>query len=177
MQNIKIKYVVATLLLFIMFMGISTNVWAKNKTVLVHFVANIKKDDGPPCVAFDMAYTNLKMGNKVEMLFDSEAAWNLKISGKDNKNDYDRYVIPADLKKLIYEEFKDPEIMKLKTFGNFLSYMKKLGAKIYVNGTWNVLTSVEKKVKGKEKMPVYTTPLNLKEMAKLINSAGSYMRY
>ncbi len=58
-------------------------------------------------------------------------------------------MIPDDLKKLIYDEFKDPEIIKLKTFGNFLSYMKKLGAKIYVNGTWNVLTSVEKKVKKK----------------------------
>ena len=177
MQKNQVKYIIASMLVFTMFLGMSTKVFSKNKSVLVHFVANIKKDDGPPCVAFDMAYTNLMLGNKVEMLFDADAAWNLKIFEKDNKNDYDRYVIPEDLKKLIYDEFKDSKINKLKTFGNFLAYMKKMGAKIYVNGTWNVLTSVEKKVKGKEKMPDYVTPLTLKEMAKFINSADSYMRY
>lgn len=177
MKNNYGKYVTAFVLVLSMLFSANNKVYSKNKKVLVHFVADIKKDDGPPCVAFDMAYTNLMMGNKVEMLFDADAAWNLKIFEKDNKNDYDRYVIPEDLKKLIYDEFKDSEINKLKTFGNFLAYMKKMGAKIYVNGTWNVLTSVEKEVKGKEKMPAFVNPLTLKEMAKIINSADSYMRY
>jgi len=153
------------------------NAAPKKKTVLVHFVADIKKDDGPPCVAFDMAFANIMMGNKVVMLFDADASWNLKLFEKDNKNDFDRYEIPADLKKLIYEQFKDNSLKKLKSFGDFLSYMKSKGAEIYVNGTWNVLTSVEKTIKGKTKMPSYVTPLTLKEMAKEINSADSYMRY
>lgn len=149
----------------------------KGKTVLVHVISNIKTNDGPPCVAFDMAYTNLMIGNKVEMLFDADAAWNIKIVDKDKKNDFDRYEIPADLKKLIYEQFKDENINKLKTFGDFLSFLEKKGATIYVNGTWNVLTSVEKTLKGKEQMPVYVTPLTLKEMADAVNSADVYMNY
>jgi len=179
MKNKKVKYLIILLLLtsFLFIEQTEMKAFKKGKTVLVHFVANIKKNDGPPCVAFDMAYTNLMMGNKVEMLFDADAAWNLKLFEKDNKNDYDRYDIPADLKALLNEQFKDPNINKLKTFGDFLAQMKKMGAKIYVNGTWNVLTSVEKEIKGKEKMPKYATPLTLKEMAKIINSADSYMRY
>ncbi len=62
-----------------MFFGMNTKTFYKNKTVLVHFVANIKKDNGPPCVAFDMAYTNLEIGNKVEILFEADSAWNLKM--------------------------------------------------------------------------------------------------
>jgi len=149
----------------------------KGKTVLVHVISNIKTNDGPPCVAFDMAYANLMMGNKVEILFDADAAWNLKIVDKDKKNDFDRYEIPADLKKLVIEQFKDENINKLKTFGDLLSFMNKRGVKIYVNGTWNVLTSVEKILKGKVQMPAYVTPLTLKEMAEVFNTANIYMRY
>lgn len=149
----------------------------KGKTVFVHVISNIKTNDGPPCVAFDMAYANLMMGNKVEILFDADAAWNLKIVDKDKKNDFDRYEIPADLKKLVIEQFKDENINKLKTFGDFLSFMNKMGVKIYVNGTWNVLTSVEKTLKGKEKIPEYVTPLTLKEMTEVINTADVYMNY
>jgi len=66
----------------------------------VHVVSNIKKDDGPPCVAFDVSYANLMAGNRVEMFFDADAAWNLKQAEADGKNDFDRYDVPADLKQL-----------------------------------------------------------------------------
>ena len=177
MKYFNLKNIVLFAIFSAFFISGISNAAPKKKTVLVHFVADIKKDDGPPCVAFDMAYTNIMLGNKVEMLFDADAAWNLKIFEKDNKNDFDRYTIPADLKSLIYEQFKDNSLKKLKTFGDFLSYMKSKGAVIYVNGTWNVLTSVEKTIKGKTKMPKYVVPLTLKEMAKVINSADVYMRY
>lgn len=146
------------------------------KKVIIHLTTNIKKDDGPPCVAFDMALTNLKLGNKVEFLFDGEAAWNLKKS-KDGKNDFDRYTIPEDLKKLLFEEFKDRSLMKLKTFGGFLEYLHNKGVKITVNGTWNVLTSVEKKIKDRTHIPSYVEPLTLKEMAEYINDSQINYKY
>jgi len=177
MKKTGLKNLIIITIFLSLFVGKITNASPKKKTVLVHFVADIKKNDGPPCVAFDMAYTNIMLGNKVVMLFDADASWNLKLLKKDGKNDFDRYTIPADLKALIYEQFNDNSLKKLKTFGDFLSYMKRKGAEIYVNGTWNALTSVEKTIKGKTRMPAYVTPLTLKEMAKLINSADSYMRY
>jgi len=150
---------------------------SKKKTVLIHVVTNIKKDDGPPCVAFDMALTYVELGYKVEMLFDADAAWNLKLFGKDRKNDFDRYEVPADLKKLVTQQFKNDSFLKVKDFGEFLSYLSKKGVKIYVNGTWNVLTSVEKTLKGKENISAYLIPLTLKEMAEILSSANIYMRY
>jgi len=179
MKNIN-KLILISLLALTVFLINSKIVNAKshkNKTILIHVVSDIKKDDGPPCVAFDMALTYLKLGYKVEMLYDAEAAWNLKISGKDRKNDLDRYIIPADLKKLIVDQLKDKNVNQLVNFGDFLSYMSKHGVKIYINGTWNVLTSVEKLLKGKVNMPKYAIPITLKEMAKVFNNANTYMRY
>lgn len=159
----------------IFFVGCTTTS-EKNNKILIHIVTDIKKDDGPPCVAVDVALTNLKLGNQVEVLFDANAAWNLK-KAEDGKNDYDRYEVPADLKKLINEQFNDEDIIKLKNFGEFLELLNKKGAKITVNGTWNVLTNVEETVKGKTNMPDYVEPLSLKELALSINDAGTYYRY
>jgi len=150
---------------------------SKGKKILVHVVSDIKKDDGPPCVAFDIVYANLMAGNRVEMLFDADAAWNLKRTETDGKNDFDRYDVPADLKQLLLTEFKNDEIQNLKNFGEFLALLSKRGAIISVNGTWNVLTSVEKEIKGKTKMPSFVEPLTLKEMVGHLNAAERYYRY
>jgi hypothetical protein len=149
----------------------------KGKKVLVHVVSNIKKEDGPPCVAFDVAYANLMAGNRVEMFFDADAAWNLKRTETDGKNDLDRYDVPADLKQLVFAEFKNDEIQKLKNFGEFLALLSKKGAIISVNGTWNVLTSIEKEIKGKSTMPSFVEPLTLREMVEHVNAAERYYRY
>jgi hypothetical protein len=149
---------------------------AKEKKILVHVVSDIKKNDGPPCVAFDVAYANLMAGNHVEMLFDADAAWNLKRAG-DGKNDLDRYDVPDDLKQLLLAEFKNEEVQKLKNFGEFLSLLSRKGAIIVVNGTWNVLTSVEKEIKGRVTMPSFVEPLSLKEMVGHLNAADRYYRY
>lgn len=172
------KLFIAALLLpavVILILGWSNNT-GESKKVLIHIVTDIKKDDGPPCVAVDAALTNIQLGNEVTVLFDANASWNLK-KADDNKNDYDRYEVPADLKKLVNEQLKVKELAALKNFGEFLEMLHKKGAKIAVNGTWNVLTSVEKEIKGKTKMPDYVDPLTLKEMAQEINRSGIYYRY
>jgi hypothetical protein len=145
--------------------------------VLVHVVTNIKKDDGPPCVAFDIAYANVLAGNQVEILFDSEAAWNLKKTDADGKSDFDRYDVPLDLRQLVASQLGDKDLLQVKTFGAFLELLARKGAVITVNGTWNVLTSVERDLKGKTKMPSVVTPLTLKEMVEHMNSAEKYYRY
>lgn len=149
----------------------------KGTKVLVHVISDIKKDDGPPCVAFDIAYANLLAGNQVEMLFDADAAWNLKRLETDGKNDFDRYDVPADLKQLLVAEFKSEEIRQLNNFGEFLALLSKKGVSISVNGTWNVLTSVEREIKGKTRMPPYVEPVTLKEMVVRMNAADKYYRY
>jgi hypothetical protein len=149
----------------------------KGSKVLVHIVTNIKKDDGPPCVAFDIAYANVLAGNRVEILFDSEAAWNLKRTDADGKSDFDRYEVPQDLKRLVATQLEDKDLFGVKDFGGFLELLAKKGAVITVNGTWNVLTSVEKDLKGKTKMPSVVTPLTLKEMVEHLNAADKYVRY
>ncbi len=179
MKTNSVKYITLFLALLVFFANTKNTDAAspKKNTVLIHVVSNIKKDDGPPCVAFDIAFAYVKLGYKVQMLFDADAAWNLKLSGKDRKNDFDRYNVPDDLKKLVTQQIKDNNFSKVKNFGEFLEYLSKSGVKIYVNGTWNVLTSAEKTLKGKENMPDYSIPVDLKEMTELLSSANTYMRY
>jgi len=148
----------------------------KKSSVMIHLVTNIKKEDGPPCVAFDVALANIKNGNEVELLFDAEAAWNLK-KLEDGKNDFDRYQVPPDLKKLANAQFPDNSLMKLNNFGEFLSLLNKMGTKITVNGTWNILTGVEKTLKGKSNLPNFVEPLNLTELSEHINNSDVYYHY
>lgn len=179
MKKYNFVLVITSLILVEMFFGFKeeskSNIESKNK-VLIHLTTNIKKDDAPPCVAFDIALANAALGNKVEFLFDSEAAWNLKKS-KDGKNDFDRYEVPNDLKKIVNDQLHDSSILKLRNFGEFLELLDKKGVNISVNGTWNLLTGVEKEVKGKTNIPNYVSPLTLKEFVNTVNDANVYYKY
>ena len=179
MKSKKSKTVFSLILLGIMVLSFVSQSHAQNskiKKVLIHLTTNIKKEDGPPCVAFDIALANIEIGNQVAFVFDSEAAWNLK-KDKSGKNDFDRYPVPDDLKKIVNEQLNDLAILKLKNFGEFLSFLNKKGVKIYINGTWNLLTGVEKNVRGKTRIPDYIIPLDLKEFVNTINKTEVYYKY
>jgi hypothetical protein len=85
--------------------------------------------------------------------------------------------VPADLKQLVIAQLKEKDLQAVKDFGGFLELLSKKGVVITVNGTWNVLTSVEKELKGKTKLPSYVNPLTLKEMVEHMNAAEKYYRY
>lgn len=174
---ISISIVILTLAGTLLVCNISSTTAKSSQKILIHLVSNIKKEDGPPCVAFDVALTNLKLGKTVELLFDAEAAWNLKIDSSDGKNDLDRYAVPMDLKNLVNEQFHDSRILGLKNFGDFLEFLHKNGAEICVNGTWNALTGVEKSFNGKEHIPSFVEPIDLKELAEHINQSDVYYHY
>ncbi|MDZ7362049.1 MAG: hypothetical protein ONB46_15190 [candidate division KSB1 bacterium] len=178
-KNIVFRYVLAIIALLVIGMLLfSTPLFTQTggKKLLIHMRTNIKKDDGPPCVGFNMALAGLKAGYQVEMLFDIEAAYNIKIF-TDSKTDYERYTVPADLKALVKEQYPDFPMDKVKTYQDFLSVYHQLGVKITVNGTWNALTQVEKTVKGKEHIIPIAEPLSLKEMAAHIATADVYVAY
>lgn len=173
--NKKFTVVFTVLLIAAISLAALSTEKSNTKKVIIHLVSNVKKADGPVCVAFDVALVNLKLGNKVEFLFDADAAWNLKFT--NGKNDFDRYEVPADLKKLISSQINDKALLAVKDFGGFLKLLHDKGADITVNGTWNVLTSVEKDVKGTTNIPKYIQPLTLSELANHINSADVYYSY
>ncbi|MGI0014391.1 MAG: hypothetical protein ACREBU_13255 [Nitrososphaera sp.] len=178
-KHIMFRYASATIALFAIGMLLfSTPLFTQTsgKKMLIHMRANIKKDDGPPCVGFNMALAALKAGYQVEMLFDIEAAYNIKIF-TDGKTDYERYTVPADLKALVKEQYPDFPIDKVKTYQDFLNVYHQLGVKITVNGTWNALTQIEKTVKGKEHIISIAEPLDLKEMIAHIAAADVYVAY
>lgn len=174
---ISISFVVLALAGVLLLFNNSSTPAKSNQKILIHLVTNIKKEDGPPCVVFDVALANLKLYGGVELLFDAEAAWNLKVDSTDGKNDFDRYEVPMDLKNLVNEQFHDSSILALENFGEFLEFLHKNGAEISVNGTWNVLTGVEKSLMEKSHLPAFVEPLDLKELAEHINGSDVYYHY
>lgn len=86
---ISISLVVLALAGVLLLYNNSSTPARSNQKILIHLVTNIKKEDCPPCVAFDVALANLKLYGGVELLFDAEAAWNLKVDSTDGKNDFD----------------------------------------------------------------------------------------
>ncbi|RME01457.1 MAG: hypothetical protein D6814_01470 [Calditrichaeota bacterium] len=149
----------------------------KKPKMLVHMRTNIKKDDGPPCVGFNMALSGLESGYDVEMLFDMEACYNLKIFEGDGKTDYQRYNVPDDLKQLIKQQYPDFPLDRVKTYQDFLTIYHEMGAKITMNGTWNALTKVENSIKGKEHIIPIAEPLTLDEMTQHFKQADVYLAY
>ena len=149
----------------------------KKTNVLIHMRANIKKDDGPPCVGFNMALAALEAGYQVEMLFDVEASYNIKIFAGDGKTDFERYEVPDDLKQLVAQQYADFPIGRIKTYQDFLTVYHEMGMKITMNGTWNALTQIEKTITGKENIIAIAEPLTLQEMMAHIAAADVYLAY
>jgi len=149
----------------------------KTSRVLIHMRANIKKDDGPPCVGFNMALAALEAGYQVEMLFDVEASYNIKIFSGDGKTDFQRYTVPDKLKQLVMQQYPDFPIDRIKTYQDFLTVYHEMGMKITMNGTWNALTQIESTIKGKEHIIPIAEPLTLEEMMAHIAAADIYMAY
>jgi len=147
------------------------------KKVLIHMQSNIKKDDGPPCVAFNMALAALRAGYRVEILFDVEASYNIKVFAGDGKTDYQRYEVPNDLRQLIRDQYPDFPLKRIRTYQDFLAVYHEMGATITMNGTWNALTQIERTIKGKENIIKIAEPLTLDEMMAHIAAADIYLAY
>jgi hypothetical protein len=64
-----------------------------------------------------------------------------------------------------------------KTYQDLLKTFHNKGVVLTINGTWNVLSDVEKTVKGQENIPNYVQPLTLKEMVEHRSLADQYWSY
>ncbi len=148
----------------------------ESKTVFIHLTANFKDDDGPVCVAFNVAWAAREKGYNVELFFDQGAAYGLKQWGP-GKTDLGIYDLPDDLKGLLVESFGVKRDQLPKTYQDYLAFLNDMGVHVTANGLWNALTKVEKTVKGTENILPYVQPLTIQEVIDHRAAADVYLKF
>jgi len=148
----------------------------ETKTVFIHLTDNFKKNDGPVCVAFNVAWAARQQGYAVELFFDQDAAYGIK-QWEPGKTDLSIYDLPDDLKDLLVKSFGVDRESLPKNYQDYLKLLHDQGVSITVNGFWNALTKVEKNIKGTKNILAYVTPLTLQEMIEHRAGSDVYLKF
>jgi len=146
------------------------------ETVLIHLTDDFKKNDGPVCVAFNVAWQALEDGDTVEIFFDQDAAYGLK-QWEPGKTDLGLYPLPDRIKELLAETFGVGVDTLPENYQVYLERLHERGVRITVNGFWNALTQVEKTVTGKENILPIVEPITLKQFLADRAAADVYLRF
>jgi len=146
------------------------------ETVFIHLTANFKKDDGPVCVAFNVARQALHDGDTVVIFFDQGATYGLK-QWAPGKTDLGLYPLPKKVKDLLLQSFGGERSALPANYQDYLEQLHKEGARVTANGFWNALTEVEDTIKGRKNILPFVEPLTLAEILELRQSADVYLKF
>ena len=163
--------------LLVLFLALSQLTWSADKTMLIHLKTDLAKDDAQICVAYNIIWGALKEGNKVNVLIDASAVNTYK-KGWRGKDKLEDYKIPQRLRRELARQFKISLNNTPATYGEFLDILHKEGAQFYVNGAMLVLNKISKSFGDMTNISAkFFQPITLREIAKLINQADSYIAY
>ncbi len=144
--------------------------------VFLHLTADFKTDDGPVCVAFNMAWQALRDGDRVTLFFDQKAAFGLK-QWAPGRTDLSLYPLPEKIKDLLVETFDVSRESLPENYQSYLAFLRHKGARVTTNGFWNALTEVETTVKGKEHILDFVEPITLEEALEARRQASLYFHF
>jgi len=145
-----------------------------NPTFLFHVKTSLDEDDAQICVAPNVAWAALNKGHKVVLLFDGSAVTSVKKGGflKSDITDMDRADLPERERKALSEQFNYPLEEIPHNYGEYLHFLKKLGAKLYINRTMMRLYNIEP-----EQIDASLEPVSLSEMIELMKNSDFYVAY
>ncbi len=162
--------------LSVAFVALSVARVAAAERVFIHLTDNFKENDGPVCVAFNVAWGALREGHDVEIFFDQDATYGIK-QWEAGKTDLGLYPLPEDLKDLLVGAFGVDRETIPSDYQEFLGFLSQQGASVTANGFWNALTKVENTIKGKENLLPFVEPLTLEELVDHRRTATVYLRF
>lgn len=146
----------------------------ENPTFLFHVKTSLDEDDAQICVAPNVAWAALSKGYGVSLLFDGSAVTSVKKGGflKSDATDLDRADLPERERKALSEQFDYPLEQIPHNYGEYLHFLKKLGAKLYINRTMMRLYKIEP-----EQIDASLELVSLSEMIELMKNADFYAAY
>jgi len=147
---------------------------ADQKSFLVHATTGLKVDDAQICAVPNVAWTALKQGYDVSILFDASGVTALKKGGLfgGDKSPLDKAKLPDRERKSLAKQLGEPLESIPHNYGEYLQFLHKKGVKLYANNTMMLLY----KIKKNDIVP-NVKPLNLDDMLKLRSSSHLYISY
>lgn len=141
---------------------------------LIHVKTSLDEDDAQICVAPNVALAALKQGNTVTLLFDGSAVTSVKKGGffSPDKTPMDRADLPERERKALAGQFQLPLEEIPRNYGEYLQFLKQMGAELRINRTMMLLYKIEP-----EAIDPNLEPASLSEMVELLKTADIYIAY
>ena len=146
----------------------------KTQAFLFHVKTSLDEDDAQICVAPNVAWAALSKGHEVILMFDGSAVTSVKKGGfwDSTKTGMDRAKLPERERKALAQQFDYPLEQIPHNYGEYLHFLKKLGAKLYINRTMMLLYKIEP-----EEIDSNLDPIALTKMIELMEHADVYAAY
>lgn len=174
------QYVRVIVLCMTLVLSASTAVAEQGRTehVLIHVKTALSVDDAQICAVPNIAWATLSEGDQVSLLFDASAVtsiakgfgWRSWFGSKTTA--MERAALPERERKSLAEQFGVPVDTVPRDYGEYLTFLKGKGVKLYYNRTMALLYNIEP-----ETIDSNVTPLRLKEMTALFASVDRSIGY
>ncbi len=146
--------------------------------VLIHVRTALSVDDAQICAVPNVAWATLSEGDQVSLLFDASAVTSVTKGfgwrgwfGSETTA-MDRAALPERERESLAEEFRVPLDTVPRNYGEYLTFLKGKGVKLYYNRTMALLYNIDP-----ETIDSRLTPLGLKEMTALFGSVDRSIGY
>ncbi|PIR31511.1 MAG: hypothetical protein COV38_00120 [Bdellovibrionales bacterium CG11_big_fil_rev_8_21_14_0_20_38_13] len=159
---------------------ISASSFAKDsvsqKKMLFHVKTALNKDDAQICAVPNLVWAAIKKGHDVTVLFDASAVTSVtKGWGWSNFGDstpMDKAGLPERERQALSKQFGYAIDEIPNNYGEYLHFIKKLGAKLYINRTMMLLFKIDP-----EQIDLSLTTIELPQMMDLVSGTDIYMAY
>jgi hypothetical protein len=149
----------------------------EKETMLVHIKTGLERDDAQICVAYNVIWTALREGLRVNVLVDADAVKTYR-TGWRGKDFIEDYKLPDDLRRMLAGQFRIPKASVPRTYGEYLLLLKENGAEFYINTGMVILSKA-----GTHEDPLknisakFFKPVSLADIIRMRKEAAYYMVY
>lgn len=144
------------------------------KSFLIHAKTSLKIDDAQICAVPNVAWTALQEGYKVTILFDASGVTAIKMGGMfgGSESPLDKADLPERERKSLTKQLGVPLESVPHNYGEYVRFLKKKGVELYANRTMMLLYKI-----GENEIEQAVTPVDLKKMTELFDTAEVYAAY
>lgn len=147
----------------------------EGKIFLIHAKTSLKIDDAQMCAVPNVAWAALSKGYKVMILFDASGVTAIKKGGLfgGDKTPLDKASLPQRERESLASQLGIAVAEVPKDYGEYMRFLKeKKGVGLYANRTMMLLYKI-----GEKDIEPAVTPIGLREMVQLFESADVYAAY
>ena len=168
-----------------MFLTVALLAWSAAATaeqnsptrLLIHMKTSLAEDDAQICAVPNVAWASVKAGHQVTILVDASAitsvtkgfGWFNGIFRSDSTA-LDRAALPERERKSLSEQMHVPLEKVPRNYGDYLTFLQKMGVEIYGNRTMMLLYQIDP-----SRVASVVSPRPSKRMAQLSNRAEGFI--